>query len=111
MPVKSQRRFIVVPRNERAMSEGLDLGDKHIDFRGKTATYVRDAGIADAIDQTYGLKGGNGDCWVAQDERFESTLRDTYNEIGTHRYFFGSNDAFRRGWERIFGKKEIKDAV
>ena len=88
------------------MSEGLDLGDKHIDFRGKTATYVRDRGIADEIENTYGLRG-SGDVWTSQDERYESSLRD---EGGTHRFFFGSNSAFRRGWEKIF-EKEKEDAI
>ena len=103
-----KRRYIVVPRTQNAMLDGLNIGKGKFDFGGKTARYVSDPTVAAEIDTQYGLKG-TGDVWVEQDERLEwhekhDALTDGKN-TGIHHYTFGGMWT-DEAWERYQNKKK-----
>ena len=101
----THRSFLVMPRKTKIAQTGLKTGKGRLTFkRGQASMTVGDESLANEIDTEYGLHG-SGDVWVARDEMANSWLRD---ERGTHRYFWGSNSAYRRGWDSIFGKKNPK---
>ena len=108
------KRSIVVPRESRIIQEGLDIGDRHISFHGKTGKMIDDPGIVEAIEQKYGLSATGidaGRVWTHEDPR--ATYALNYHEgvamgKSTHNYFFGSTRSFREGWEKIFGRKNRK---
>ena len=65
-----KKRFMVVPRDERTKAAGVVTGKGKLDFKGKSAAWVEDAGVAEEINKQHGLKG-SGDVWVAEDENLE----------------------------------------
>jgi hypothetical protein len=102
----AKRHFIVVPRETEVINKGLDIDGKHISFHGKSAKTITDPGLAEAIEQKYGLsakgKEGGG-VWTERDERTDNVI-NYHPEGGIHHYFFGPTRQFAEGWERVFGK-------
>ena len=89
-----KKRYIVVPRTEAAMNNGLATTKGNFSFGGKTARIV-DESLASEIDTQHGLKG-SGDVWVERDENFEwheHHDRDTDGrKVGIHHYTFSGVD-------------------
>ena len=105
-----KKRYIVVPRSERAMLDGVRTGKRKLNFGAKTAIYVDDPAEAREIDSHYGLKG-NGDVWVEQDENLEwhennGGGTDGKNR-GMHHYTFGPmrSKGAEEFWKRYERKK------
>ena len=51
-----KKKFLIMPRNTRAQSQGVPTSKGVLSFKGKSAMYVSDAGLADEINKTVGLK-------------------------------------------------------
>jgi hypothetical protein len=104
-----KRNFIVVPREPKVMQEGLDIDGQHISFNGKTAKNITDPGLAEAIEQKYGLKAKGspdiGRVWTERDEKSDNFF-NYHDASGVHKYFFGPTRAFSEAWDRIFGGKD-----
>lgn len=107
------KRYIVVPRSESVMLNGIQTGKRKINFGKQTAKWVSDPEEAREIDQQYGLKG-SGDVWVHQDENLEwhednGGHTDGRNK-GTHHFTFGpqTSKAAEEFWERYEKKKAGK---
>jgi hypothetical protein len=105
--VKTKRNLsIVVARDPKVVTEGLDIDGKHIDFHGRSAKAIVDPGVVAAIEQKHGLTG-NGRVWTHQDERAESAINfHPPQDRGVHHYFFGPTRRYREAWEEIFGDKK-----
>ena len=102
----SNKRYMILPRTQGIMKQGVNVNGKIRSFKGKTAMYVKDKGEADEINQTVGMQGTT-EVYVHEDERVSNFVRDGGIEgRGIHHFHFGSTSAFREGWERIFGKGE-----
>jgi hypothetical protein len=102
----AKRHFVVMAREPGVMKDGLQVGDKHVNFHGKSGKTITDPGLAEAIDQQHGLHGSGkdkGKVWVERDERTDNHMN--YHPDGVHRYFFGPTRMFAEGWERIFGRQ------
>lgn len=106
----AKKRFMVVPRTQSAMMNGLDTTKGKFGFNGKTARIV-DESLASEIDTQHGLKG-SGDVWVHQDENLEwheknDGLTDG-RKLGIHHYTFQGKDIRAGGGnERV--KVKTKD--
>lgn len=98
----AKKHYLVMARKPDVMKDGLDIDGKHINFHGKSGKMIHDDGIADAIDQKYGLKGSR-DVWIDRDENSSNFLN--YHD-GIHSFFFGPTRAFSDAWARIFGDKD-----
>lgn len=101
-----KKNFLVVSRDADVPGGGLDIGENHINFHGKTAKIITDPGLADEIDKTHGLKG-SGKVWVERDERLNN--HTTYHEDGIHTYFFGSSRKFAERYDEIFRKNALRN--
>jgi hypothetical protein len=104
-----KRHFLVMDRDGRASSQGLDIDGQHIDFHGKPAKMITDPGVADAIEQKYGLSAPKntlegGMVWTERDEHADHNIN--YHPDPVHKYFFAPTKKFAEGWERIFGRKD-----
>lgn len=108
-----KKKYIVVPRTENAMLNGVRTSKGKFNFGKQTARWVDDPAEAREIDTQYGLKG-SGDVWVEQDENLEwhannGGQTDGRNR-GIHHYTFGPMTS--RGavefWERYEKKKKGK---
>jgi hypothetical protein len=112
--VKTKKRhYLVVAREPSVVKNGLDVGSTHLDFHGKTAKVITDPGIADAVEQQYGLNAkGSADrsrVWTHPDEMADNSI-NYHSMDGIHHFFFGPTKEFSEGWERIFGeKKEVPE--
>ena len=89
-----KKRYIVVPRTEKAMTDGLATTKGRFGFGTKTARIV-DESLASEIDTQHGLKG-SGDVWVHEDENLEwhehhDKGTDGRN-VGIHHYTFQGVD-------------------
>ena len=90
----SKKKYIVVPRTQSAMVDGVDTPRGKVTFGGKTAKVV-DESMAKDLDQTHGLKG-TGDVWVHEDENYtwherNDGMTDGRN-YGIHKYTFSGVD-------------------
>jgi hypothetical protein len=69
---------------------------------------IGDESLAREVDVEHGLKG-NGNVWVAEDQRGESFLRDDgVQGHGVHRYFWGNSHRFADAWERFEARRTDK---
>ena len=112
-----KKKYMVVPRSEGVVMDGLKTTKGKFDFKGKTAAWV-DSDIANEIDSEYGKKGSN-DVWVARDENLEWHNHhdgDTDGrKVGIHHYTFqgvdmkGIKTTRDNGyvWARV-GSKEVR---
>lgn len=101
----SNKRYMVLPRTQGIMKEGIKVNGKTRSFKGKTAMYVKDKGEADEINQTVGMKGTT-EVYVHEDEKVERFVRDdAVQGRGIHHYHFGYNKNYADAWERIFNKE------
>lgn len=110
-----KKRYIVVPRTEQAMMDGVRTGKRKLNFGNKTARWVDDPAEAHEIDTHYGLKG-TGDVWVEQDENLEwhannGEQTDGRNR-GIHHYTFGPmrSKGAEEFWKRYERKKKQREA-
>jgi hypothetical protein len=104
--MSKNKRFLVLPRTQGIMKEGIKVNGKTRSFKGKTALYIKDSGEANEIEQTVGM-GGTQEVFVYPDDKVTRFVRDGGVEgRGIHHFHFGSNSLYREGWERIFGKEE-----
>ena len=94
-----KKKYMVVPRAENVVLDGLKTTKGKFDFKGKTAAWV-DSDIANEIDSEYGKKGSN-DVWVARDENLEWHNHHDGNtdgrKVGIHHYTFQGVDMEKRG--------------
>lgn len=110
MPKK--KRFIVVPRTQNAMLDGISTSKGKVNFKAKGPTYV-DESVAGEIDNQHGLKG-SGDVWVEQDERLEwhehhDKNTDGRNRTGIHHYTFGQSDKYSEAWEEFMARRKLRE--
>jgi len=102
----SNKRYMVLPRTQKIMQEGIKVNGKTRSFKGKTAMYVKDSGEADEINQTVGMQGTT-EVFVHEDDKVERFVRDDgVDGRGIHHFHFGYNRTFGEAWERIFGQGE-----
>lgn len=89
-----KKRYIVVPRNQKAILDGLDTTKGKFEFGKKTARFI-DESMASEIDTQYGLKG-TGDVWVERDENLEWHEHHDKNtdgrKVSIHHYTFAGVD-------------------
>jgi len=89
-----KKKFIVVPRTEKAVLDGLDTSKGKFGFGGKTARIV-DQSTANEIDSQHGLKG-SGDVWVHEDENLawheHHEAGTDGRKLGIHHYTFSGID-------------------
>jgi hypothetical protein len=97
-----KRNYLCMARTPKASEEGIQVGDKHIDFHGKSAKIITDPTLADDIDKTVGLKG-SGEVWIHPDEMMDN---NTNYHDGVHKYFFGAPTSrkYRDNYDHIFNK-------
>ena len=108
-----KKHFIVVARDPKVIKNGMDIEGKHISFHGKTAKTITDPGIAEAIEQKYGLSAPkntveSGQVWTERDEHTDHGVN--YHPDSAHHFFFGPTPKLREEWERIFGHGKTNDS-
>jgi hypothetical protein len=106
-----KKEFMVCARTPNASDNGLDTSKGKFSFHHKSAKMIEDPALAAELDAKYGIHG-SGDIWVERDPRYEHAVNyhDGYDSAvvkGTHNFFFGPTKAYREGWERIWGKKDV----
>lgn len=99
-----KKKFIVVPRTQNAMLNGIQTSKGRVNFKSKGATYVSED-VANEIDFQHGLKG-SGDVWIDHDENLEWHERNDSmtngRNLGIHHYTFSGVDiSIRGGGERV----------
>ena len=104
----AKKKHIVMARTEKAMREGIDVGDKHYDFNGQSMLYVDDDSKANEIDYTSGMKGEQ-DVWTHEDPRLNWTER--YKADGVHSYVFGATPNYARAWDEFEKRRRDKKKV
>lgn len=92
--MSKKKKYMVVPRSQNVVLDGLKTTKGNFDFKGKTAAWV-DSDIANEIDSEYGRKGSN-DVWVARDENLEwhnhHDGETDGRKVGIHHYTFSGVD-------------------
>jgi|WetSurMetagenome_2_1015567.scaffolds.fasta_scaffold166474_3 hypothetical protein len=96
---RNNKKYIVVPRTEKTMLDGIATSKGKLEFGTKTGVYV-DSSVASEIDTHHGEHGSN-DVWVCEDERLtwherNDSMTDGKN-AGIHHYTFAGVDMARRG--------------
>lgn len=101
----TNKRWLVLPRTQQIMRDGISVNGKTKSFKGKTAMYVKDKGEADEINQTVGMQGTT-EVFVHEDDKVSRFVRDDgVHGGGIHHYHFGYNKNYADAWEHIFEKR------
>lgn len=111
------KRFMVMPRTDNILKEGIKTGKGHRKFYQRQMFWVKDPGEAREIEQKYGMKGSK-EALVLPDPKYEHHLNNEgewdhvkQDSSFIHHYTFGpvSSPGVDAFWRRYNRKKKLME--